>query len=481
MNYKLIMRLLGAVLWYEGLMMLPSLGVALYYGEGDATAFALSIGILLAAGRALRRLTPRNRPMQPREGFAAVAIIWLFISAFGALPFVLSGAIPNCVDALFECASGFTTTGSTLVANVEALPHGILFWRSFTHLLGGMGVLVLAMALMPTMGAGTVYLLKAESPGPTPGKLLPKLGATAKVLYLIYILMTVLLTVLLRLAGMPLFDAAIHAMGTAGTGGFSNRNLSVGAYANPMAEWIIAAFMLLFGINFTLYFYLFVQRDIRRAAKNEEFGLYLVVIGLATGIIALLVWGQHGPVTSLRHAFFQVTSIISTSGFTTVNFDLWPELARCLLLCLMALGACAGSTGGGLKVVRLLLLGKGMFRATGRIIHPRMVRPVKMDGKTLSDEVVHTVLVFTVGFIGLVVLGTLILALDDFDFLTTFSAALTAMGNVGPGLGLVGPMGNFAAFSPLSKLTLALLMIIGRLEIFPVLLLFSRETWRKTA
>ncbi len=480
MNYRLILRLLGTVLKYEGAMMVPALAVALIYGESDVSAFLIAIGVLELVGVPLSCIKPHARPMQAREGFAAVAIIWLLMSVFGALPFMFSGAIPRFEEAFFECASGFTTTGSTILRDIESLPHGILFWRSFTHWLGGMGVLVLAIALLPSLGAGTVNLLKAESPGPAPGKLLPKLGATAKTLYIIYAAMTLVLVVLLMLAGMPLYDALIHAFGTAGTGGFSNRNLSVGAYGNPAAEWIIAVFMMLFGMNFTIYFYL-IHREIRRALKNEElWWFWILTVGVAAVAFLQIVPLYQSAGSSARHAFFQAASIVTTTGYSTVDFNLWPHLSKNLLLMLMVMGACAGSTGGGLKVVRVLLLTKTMRRAVGRMIHPRMVQQVKLDGRPVHDDLRHGVMTFFSTYMFIVVFGVLVISLDNFDLATTVTSVLTCISNVGPGMELIGPMGNFSGFSVLSKLVLAVIMIVGRLEIFPVLMLCSTRLWRKS-
>ncbi len=480
MNYRMILRLLGMVLAYEGVLMTPALGVSLIYGGTDWLAFVYSIVILFLLGFPLSRIKPHSRPMQAREGFAAVAIIWIVMSVGGALPFLLSGAIPHFADAVFECASGFTTTGSTILREIESLPHGILFWRSFTHWLGGMGVLVLALALLPSLGAGTVHLLKAESPGPAPGKLLPKLGQTAKFLYILYAGMTAALVVALLLSGMPLFDAMIHAFGTAGTGGFSNKNLSVGAYGNPVIEWILAAGMLAFGINFTIYFYL-LRRQARRALKSEELWWYLGLVLLFSALITIEVRPDYDTLgTTIRHAVFQVSSIVTTTGFSTTDFNGWPMLSRALLLFLMAMGACAGSTGGGLKVARVVLLGKTIRREMGRFIHPRMVQNVKIDGRAVSDELPQHVLIFFVSYMGIIVMGFLFLSLDNFDLTTTCTAVLTCISNVGPGLGVVGPMGGFADFSAGSKLMLALIMIVGRLEIFPVLLLASGRLWRKS-
>ncbi len=479
MNYAMIFRVLGFTMMYEGALMSPSLLVSVLYNEHDTSAFFISIVGLLLGGFLLSRIKPHTRIMHPREGFAAVGLIWIMMSLCGAIPFVLSGAIPHYIDAVFECASGFTTTGASILTAVEGLPHGVVFWRSFTHWVGGMGILVFTLALSPVMGTGSVHLLKAESPGPAPGKLLPKLGSTAKVLYLIYFFMTVVLIIALMLAGMPLFDAMIHAFGAAGTGGFSSRNLSVGAYQSPAIEWILGIAMILFGVNFSIYF-LLLQRSFKRALLNEELRFYGIIVLGTTALIAWNTWGQYG-IHAIRTAFFQVSTIITTTGYSSVDFNLWPELSRVLLVGLMLCGACAGSTGGGLKVVRLLLLGKDTRRSMGQMMHPRMVRSVKMDGKSMDDDMLHSVLIFTVVYFALICFGTMVVALDNYDFTSTLTAVISCISNIGPGLGIVGPMGNFSSFSFLSKTLLTAMMIIGRLEIFPILLLFSRENWRKAA
>ena len=478
MNSRWILRLVGKALTYEGVLMLPALAVALLCRGGDALAFCLSIALLLAVGLPLSRLTPAKRPLQAREGFAAVAVIWVLLSVAGAMPFVFSGAIPNVLDAVFESTSGFTTTGSTILTDIERLPRGVLFWRSFTHWLGGMGVLVFALALMPAGGGGAVFLLRAESPGPAPGKLLPRLAETAKLLYAIYFVLTAALTVALMLAGMSLYDALVHAFSTAGTGGFTHNSLSVGTYQSPAIEWILTAFMLLFGINFAVYYHIAARR-VRRALKNEELWLYGALVLGTAALVFLQIRPLYGTGTSVRHALFQVSSIVTTTGFSAVDYSLWPQLSCCLLLCLMVIGSCAGSTGGGLKVARVLLMAKALRRAVSRLIHPRLVRTVRLEGKAVEDDMLSGVLVFGVAYVGLAVLGALILSLDNFDLLTTLTASLAGISNVGVGLGAVGPMGSYAAFSPLSKLTLTLLMILGRLEIFPVLMLGAGILWRK--
>ena len=480
MNYKLMLRLLGAVLQYEGLFMLPALAVSLWYRGSDVYAFLGSIALLLAVGVPLNRIRTDRRPMQTREGFSAVAIIWLVMSVFGALPFLLSGAIPRFADAVFESAAGFTTTGGSVLTDVEALPRGILFWRSFTNWVGGMGVLVFALALMPTLGSGSVNLLRAESPGPMPGKLLPKLGETAKALYIIYSAMTALLVCALALAGMPLFDAVIHALATAGTGGFSNRALSVGAYGNPAVEWILVMGMLLFGVNFTVYFHL-IRRNLRLALKNEELWWYGAAALAASAVIFFqIVPIYRGFGDAARRAVFQVASIITTTGFNTADYGKWPELSRVLLLFLMVTGACAGSTSGGIKVIRVALLAKAVRRAMGRMIHPRMMQSIKLEGKPVHDDLPQGALAFLAAYIAVAALGLLAVSLDNFDLATSFSAVLSCVSNIGPGFGRIGPMGNFAPFSEASKLVLSVIMIAGRLEIFPVMLLFSRRMWKNT-
>ena len=477
MNIKLILKLLGRILLVESVALLLPLVVALLYHESPLP-FVWSILITLAVGLSLSYI-PTKKQFFLLEGFVSVGLIWLMTGVVGALPFYFSGYFPSFVDCFFESCSGFTTTGATILTDIEALPYGILFWRAFTHWLGGMGVLVLATAIVPSLGVRPHYLTQAETPGPVFSKLVPKQSQTSKILYTIYFAMTAAEVILLKLAGLPLYDALIHSFSTAGTGGFSNRNLSVGAYGSPLIEVIIAIFALLFSVNFALYF-LVINRHIKDALKSDELRFFLGVVAGATALITINLIPQYGNILeSLRYSFFQVASIISTTGFSTTDFALWPQFSQCVLVLLMFCGACAGSTGGGLKCSRVLLLLRSIRRDLHHITHPRSVEVVKLEGKVVPESTIHSAMVFVGLYVFIVLIATLIISLDNQTFAVSFSSALTCVSNVGPGLEAVGPMGNFAAFSHLSKITMSLCMIIGRLEIFPILVIFSYQTWRR--
>ena len=479
MNRRLILGILGRLLLLEAGLMLLSLAVSLYYGEGDAPSFLYSIGILLAVGLPLSALSrPEKNAVRAREGLAAVGLAWILLSAFGALPFMFSGATVYYWDALFETVSGFTTTGASVLPAVEHLPHGILFWRSFTHWVGGMGVLVLTLAVMPKFGGKGSQLARAESPGPTFSKMVPRMTDTARLMYAIYAAMTLVLILLLLLSGMPLFDTLIHAMGTAGTGGFSSRNLSVGAYGNAWAEMIIMVFMFLFGANFTLYFRLLKGEGLK-SFKSEEFRAYLLLALGSVLVIALNILPRFGNFfTALRYSGFQVSSIMSTTGYATTDFALWPQFSHILLLLLMLVGASAGSTAGGIKVVRMVILGKAAVHEVGHEVSPRRVRMLKLDGKPVGADVLRGVLVFFFIYVSFLFVGTLVASTDGHDFLTCFSATASCLSNIGPGLSLVGPVGNFGIFSPHVKYLLTFMMLAGRLEFIPLLALFHPSVWR---
>lgn len=477
MNIKLVLRLVGRVMAAESFALFFPMAVALLYRESPVP-FLLSILIILAISLPLASMRTEKHFFL-REGFVSVGLIWLVTGVVGGLPFYFSGYFESFVDCIFETCSGFTTTGATILVDIEALPRGILFWRSFTHWLGGMGVLVLATAILPSLGVPSHYLTQAESPGPVFSKLVPKQSQTSKILYGIYCAMTLAEVALLKLAGMPLYDSFIHAFSTAGTGGFSNRNASVGAYGDPVLEMIIAVFALLFSINFAMYFLLLCRR-FREVLQSDELRFFLVVVGLSTAVIAFNIRHLYqGPLQCLRYAFFQVSSIISTTGFATADFCLWPQFSQIIFILLMLCGACAGSTGGGIKCSRILLAGRAIRREVHRIIHPRSVEIVKLDGKPVDESTLASVLLF-ISCYAMITLGALlVVALNDFPFTETLTSVITCISNTGPGLGAVGPAGNFSAFSPLSKLVLSLCMIIGRLEIFPILVMFSRSTWRR--
>lgn len=479
MNFKTVFRVAGFTLLVEAAAMLLPMGVALYYGE-DPSPFLKTIGIMVVLGLLSVFGLRGERKFFAREGFFSVGLIWVLSGVFGALPFWFSGQFGSYVDCFFETISGFTTTGSTILTAIEGLPLGLLFWRSFTHWLGGMGVLILTTALLPFLGINSTHLIRAESPGPVKSKLVPRASQSSKILYTIYLGLTAIQVLCLRIAGMPLYDSLIHAFGTAGTGGFSNRNLSVGAYGNPAFEIIITIFMLLFSINFALYF-LVLTGKLKQALKSDELRFFLAVTTLATIIISINIAASMPTYAdAVRTAAFQVASVISTTGFSTADFNRWPELSRMLLVILMFIGACAGSTGGGMKCSRILVILRTIKAQVRSIIHPRAVSVVKLDGAPLSDSTVRTIYTYFATYIFITFVSALVVGLDNFSFGTTLTAVITCISNVGPGLEAVGPMGNFAAFSPLSKIILSFDMIIGRLEIFPILVLFSRSAWKRS-
>ncbi len=480
MNFRTVSKTLGIVLLAEAAFMIPSLIVALLFGDGDATAFFLTELLLLVTGLVLHSLPPSDRHLHTRDGLAIVGLGWLAISFFGALPFWFSGAFPGLVDAFFESVSGFTTTGASILTEIEGLPAGILFWRSFTHWIGGMGVLVLTLAILPSVGGRAMHILKAESPGPAPEKLVPKIGQTAKILYAIYVGLTLLETALLMVAGMNLYDALIHAFGTAGTGGFSSRNLSVGAYGSGWIDGIITVFMLAFGVNFALYYQL-LRKKAGSVARDGELRTYLLIVAVSMLLVAANLTGPvyGGFLESFRYAAFQVASIITTTGYATADFNLWPAFSQMILLALMFVGASAGSTGGGIKVVRFLLMFKLLRRELVRLIHPRSVHVVRLGGKPVEEETLSGVLLFFFVYLMVGASAVFLVSLDGMDMLTTTTSVLATISNIGPGLGLVGPMGNYAAFSPLSKLVLSFCMVTGRLEVFPMLLLFVPSFWKR--
>ena len=429
--------------------------------------------LLLSARR------PRRTTLFARDGFAVVSLAWLLLSAFGAVPFVLSGDIPSYIDAFFETVSGFTTTGSTILTAVEPLTRAGLFWRSFTHWVGGMGVLVFVMAVLPMSGGQGMHLMRAEVPGPSVGKLVSRMGDTAKILYGIYAALTLVLIALLMAGGMDLFDACIHAFGTAGTGGFSSRNLSVGAYDSAYFDILITVFMLVFSVNFNLYYFL-LSRRLRDVLRSEELRWFLLIVCGAAVVIALNVMPLYGSFgLSLRHAFFQVSSIISTTGYATVDFNLWPTFSKTVLLLLMFVGGCAGSTAGGLKLGRVMILTKAVAADAKKMLHPKAVPSVRFEGKPLADRTVRGAYQYIAVYV--LVLGTalLLLSLDGHGVETTITAVITCLNNVGPGLDVVGPMGSFASFSPAAKVLLSFVMLLGRLEIFPMLLLFAPSIWKR--
>ena len=481
MNNRLLLRVLGSILLIEAAAMAPALLLSLLYGDGDATAFLLAIGLLLLFGVPLRLFPrPEEKNLRAREGFLSVALSWVLLSAFGALPFLFSGVIPNYVDAFFEAVSGFTTTGASIMTQIDGQPRGVMFWRSFTHWIGGMGVLVLSLALLPKISGRTSHLMRAESPGPTLSKIMPRVGDTAKLLYVIYGVLTMVEFFLLWLAGMTPYDAIIHAMGTAGTGGFSNYGASVGAFGSPAIEWIITFFMVLFGVNFAMIYKL-LTGSWREAARSEELRWYLgIFLSVALAVTLLVLPRYNGFGEALRYAFFQVASIISTTGYATADYNLWPVAARMLLLVIMFFGSCAGSTAGGMKICRVVMMLKQSLREVRHVFAPRKVHAVCFEGKAVDAPVLRQVAVFAFVYVALILGGALLISFEGrYDLETNLTAALTCVSNVGPGFGAVGPAGNFAGYGPFAKLMLSLLMLAGRLELFPILALFHPAIWRK--
>lgn len=477
MNIKLILKVIGRVLMMESVALILPLCVSLYYHE-TIVPFLLSIAIVAFIGLLLSRLKTEKHFFL-REGFCSVGLIWLVTGLVGALPFLFSGQFNTIADCIFESASGFTTTGASILTDIEALPKGILFWRSFTHWLGGMGVLVLATAIIPSLGIRSYYLTQAETPGPVFSKLVPKQSQTSKILYSIYCFLTLAEVLCLRLAGMPLFDSFIHAFGTAGTGGFSNRNASVGAYDSMTIDMIISVFILLFSLNFAVYF-LLLTRKFKDVLRSDELRFFLLVVAGATVLLCINIYPvYHDLVQTFRYAFFQVCSIISTTGYSTTDWGAyWPQFSHLVLVLLMFCGACAGSTGGGMKCSRVLVLLRTIRREIHHIMHPRSVEVVKLDGKVVEDDTIHSILVFVGCYLLVILSAALIISLDNYSYSVSFTAALTCVSNVGPGLEVIGPAGNFSQFSSLSKLVMSLCMIIGRLEIFPILILFTPSAWK---
>ena len=482
MNYKMIGRFTAQILAIEAGFMIPALLISLYMGEWLAVRGFLYTLALIAAISVVLFLLCRGAPsaFQAREGLVCVGISWIVLSLLGCLPFYLSREIPRYIDAFFEIVSGFTTTGASILSDVESLSRGILYWRSFSHWLGGMGVLVFLLAFTPRdkNGSGfTMHLLRAESPGPNVGKLVPRMRKTAGILYLLYVGLTVANILFLLLGKMPLFDAVCTAFGTAGTGGFGIKNDSIAGYS-PYIQNVCTVFMLLFGINFNCY-YLLLVGQIRSVLKDEELRLYLGIVAGSILAIVLNLRGFYDTLAdTLRHAAFQVSSIITTTGFATTDFDLWPSFSKTILLCLMVVGACAGSTGGGIKVARVLLLFKSLRRSLFQMLHPRRVSLVRNNGQPVDEKVVANTNAYLTAYVFILFGSFLLVSLDGFSTGTNFSAILCCFNNIGPGLEAVGPTCNFSQFSVLSKLVLIADMLLGRLEIFPIMVLFSRQTWK---
>lgn len=482
MNYRMIFNIIGKIVCVEAVFMLPALLISLFQGEGAAVlGIAVTMALALALGLPFALKKPKKNALYAREGFIAVGLTWIVVSAVGALPFLISGAIPNYIDCLFETVSGFTTTGASILTDVEALPMGLLYWRSFTHWLGGMGVLVFVLALSPLTAKDSgesMHLLRAESPGIRITKLVPRMRRSASILYAIYIVLTLVQIALLLLGGMPVFDSVTISFGTAGTGGFGILNDSAASYS-PYCQWIIGIFMIVFGVNFNVYYLLLIRR-FRKAVKNEELCLYLAIVLVSTAAIAINTANRFsGAEETIRAAFFQVSSIISTTGFSTVDFDQWPQISKTVLLCLMFIGGCAGSTGGGAKVVRILLMFKSAKSSIYRVLHPNSVKLLHMDGEVIDDGTASSVNAYMMLYFIIIGVATLLVSIDGQSLETTFSAVVACVNNIGPGFGAVGPAANFGMLSWFSKLVLTVAMLIGRLEIYPILILMAPGMWKK--
>ncbi len=483
MNYRMIAYIIGHIVRVEGILMLLPLACALIYGESSWTAFILPVVLSLAVGTLFTVKKPENMRIFAKEGFVSVALSWVILSLIGAFPFVISGAIPSYVDALFETVSGFTTTGASILTDIEAIDKGLLFWRSFTHWIGGMGVLVFVMAILPkadTKSVKLMHVMRAEVPGPKVGKLVSKISRTARIMYGIYVVMTALEVVLLLIGGMPLFDSLLNSFATAGTGGFGILSDSIAGYDSVYVDYVIGVFMVLFGINFNLYYFTIIGQGLQ-ALKSEELRWYAGIVTAATALVAVDIYRIYGTVgESVRYAFFQVASIITTTGFATADFNTWPVLSQTVLVLLMFCGACAGSTGGGIKVSRLILLAKTGLREIKYMLHPRAVVAVKMEGKPAEREVIRSAAAYIIVYGMLYVVSFFLLTFaEGCDLVTGFTAVAATINNIGPGLGEVGPTGNFAGFTSFTKLLLSFDMLAGRLEIFPMIMLLAPGTWRR--
>lgn len=479
MNKRTICFIIGWILIIEGALMSLPILTSLIYRERAGWMFVLTALCCLAVGGLIVFLLRKDTiHFHIREGYITVALSWIVLSIMGAVPFVLTGAIPDFVDAVFETISGFTTTGASILSDVEVLPKCVLLWRSFTHWVGGMGVLVFLLSLLKLTGGTQMNLMKAESPGPSVSRLVPSVRSTAKILYTIYLFLTVLQMVILLICRMPLFDSICIAFGTAGTGGFAVTNSGLGGYS-ALCQWVVTVFMILFGVNFNAYFFV-TRKKFRQAAEMEEVRWYFLIILATVLIITFNIRGLYdGIATSLRHAAFQVGSIITTTGFGTTDFDLWPETSKTILVLLMFCGACAGSTGGGIKVSRFIILLKAFFKELLQYLHPRQVRKIRMDGKMIEHETLRNVNVYMTAYALIFVVSLMILTIENKDLITNFTAVAATFNNIGPGLALVGPTRNFAHYSHLSKIVLSFCMLAGRLEIFPLLLMFVPDTWKK--
>ena len=477
MNIKMLVYILGKVLLIEGALMLLPVVCGVLYGEKEFLVYVVLAAAYILAGFLISLKKPKNMTVFIKDGCVATALSWLVLSIAGCIPFMLTNEIPSFTDAMFETASGFTTTGASILNNVEGLSHTSLLWRSLTHWIGGMGVLVFLLAVVPMTGGSNMNLMRAESPGPTVGKIVPKVRSTAKMLYYIYLAITIVEIIILFACGMPFFDSVCSAFGTAGTGGFGIRNDSFTSYA-PHLQWIVAVFMLLFGANFNFYYYLTTNQG-SKALKMSEVKVYLAVAAVATAIIAFSIYGMYGSIEeSVRHALFQVATCMTTTGFATTDFDLWPALARFVLVALMFIGACASSTGGGIKISRFQIMFKSIKREIESYIHPRTVKKIHLDGKTVETDVERSVALYFFIYLIVFVASMLIVALEGYDLTTVFTSVAATLNNIGPGLSLVGPTRNYSFFSDLSKWVLIFDMLAGRLELIPILVFLNPFTYK---
>lgn len=477
MNYRMISYILGWILIFEGLFLTVPIITGAVFGESALISYLIALGICLLIGALLVLKKPKNKQLFAREGCVIVALSWIVLSLFGSLPFIISGEIPSFIDALFETVSGFTTTGASILSDVENLSHASLIWRSFTHWVGGMGVLVFIMAFIPLSGAQNMHIMKAESPGPSVSKLVPRVRTTAMLLYSIYFVLTLVEFIMLLCGGMSVFEALNTAFATAGTGGFGFLNSSMGSFS-PYIQIVITVFMILFAINFNCYYLLLCGK--LREMFNLELRTFLIIVATSITVITINISGMYSSVgEALRHAAFTVASLISTTGFSTVDFNMWPELSRTLLVLIMFIGGCAGSTCGGIKVSRMIILFKGMAKELQTMVQPRQIKKIKMDSRMIDHETVRSVNVYMVAYLMIFAISLVFISFDNHDLITNFTAVTAAINNIGPGLDLVGPTSNFGFFAMQSKIILIFDMLAGRLELFPMLLLFTPATWKK--
>lgn len=477
MNFEFIRYIVGWILNFQGIFLLVPCIVSIIYNEKSGFAFVIAAVISFALGVLCTRKKPENKSFYAKEGFISVALGWIVFSISGALPFIISGEIPNIYDALFETISGYTTTGATILSDVEALSKCMLFWRSFTHWIGGMGVLVFVLCILPLAGGNNMHLMRAESPGPSVGKLVPRVRSTAMILYKIYTVLTVIECVLLLFGGMSLFDAITTSFGTAGTGGFGIRNTSMADYSMYIQN-VVAVFMVLFGVNFIIYFLLLIRKPME-VLKSEELRTYFGIILISTLVIGVNIRDSFSSIwVAIQQAFFQVSSIITTTGFSTIDYNYWPEFSKFILVLLMFVGACAGSTGGGIKVSRIIIAWKNLKNEISSFVHPKRVQVIRVEGKKVGNEVVQSINVYLVLYLLVFVASVLLISIENRSFETNFTSVAATLNNVGPGLDGVGPMENFGKFNSFSKCVFMFDMLAGRLELIPMIILFSPWVWR---